>query len=183
MLRVHNAGTKPIPDMAVTICANSCKTSSAGTGVTVAAFGQLQQQPGIANPSRPVWIIDRPPGPCGYSCKSGGPGSWVTAYSNTWAIGRGVPPGATKTFQWKVTAVAPGTHVVAWQVAAGLNGKAHAVPANATTVPGGCVAQTPLRQLPAGPRRCRLSGTLRVQVTTAPQQSYVNDAGQVVTKP
>ena len=87
---------------------------------------------GLAHPSRPVWVVDRPPGPCDSGCSanssagSGRPGGAVTAYSNTWALGR-ARAGHTAKFDWAVTAVAPGHHVVAWEVAAGLNGKAKAV--------------------------------------------------------
>ena len=49
-------------------------------------------QPGLANPSRPIWIVDRPPGrvqrvPAQLPDGSGSPGGAVTAYSNTWALG------------------------------------------------------------------------------------------------
>ena len=47
------------------------------------------------------------------SCNQGGSGGAVTAYSNTWALGR-LAPGATARFVWRVTAVSPGTHVVAY---------------------------------------------------------------------
>jgi len=62
-------------------------------------------------------------------------------------------------FDWKVTAVAPGRHVVAWEVAAGLNGKARAVAANGSV-----------------PR-----GTFAVDVANKPAQSYVNNSGAVVS--
>ena len=52
-----------------------------------------------------------------------------------------------------------GKHVVAWQVAAGLNGKAKAVLSNGSA-----------------PR-----GTFAVNVEPAPAQSYVNNNGQIVT--
>ena len=67
-------------------------------------------------------------------------------------------PGATATFVWAVTAVKPGTHLVQYRVAAGLNGKAKAVLA------GG---EPPV-------------GTFKVNVTSVPQQSFVNNNGQVV---
>ena len=58
-----------------------------------------------------------------------------------------------------MTAVAPGRHVVAWEVAAGLNGKAKAVLQS-----GG---------LP--------HGTFVVTIHNAPSESYVNNNGQIVT--
>ena len=53
-----------------------------------------------------------------------------------------------------------GKHVVAWEVAAGLNGKAKAILSNGS----------------------RPHGTFAVNVNQAPAQSYVNNNGQIVTK-
>ncbi len=157
---VRNAGHKTIPNVAVSICNVTCSaTAGSGEGTSAAAFAQNLDQPYLANPSRPVWIIDRPPGPCEYSCRNGGQGAWVTAYSNTWAAGS-LKPGHSARFDWGVTAVAPGQHVVAWEVAAGLNGKAKAV------LTGGG----------------RPQGTFQVHITRVPQRSYVNNNGQVVTQ-
>jgi hypothetical protein len=96
-IAVKNSDTRTIPDVAV----------------TVDSFSMRSQQPGLADPSRAVWIVDQPP--------VGG----TTAYTNTWALGR-LAPGQTRTFTWKVTAIQPGTHTVKYRVAAGLNGKARA---------------------------------------------------------
>ncbi len=149
---VRNTGTKTIPDLAVTI-------TDPHYGTAVQAFGEYVNMPGLASHSRPVWIIDRAPEPggCGYSCQTGGPGGAVTAYSNTWALGA-LRPGATARFDWAVTAVAPGTHVIRYEIAAGLNGKAKARTATGT--------------IPAG--------TFTVVISHAPQQSYVTNSGQIV---
>jgi hypothetical protein len=160
VIKVVNAGTRTIPDIAVTICNLTCVYNPQredGTGTAVQAFGQDLGMPYLANPSRPVWIVDRPPGSCGYSCRSGGPGSAVTAYTNTWALGQ-LKPGQTAIFDWGVTAVKSGMHVVAWAIAAGLNGKARAVLSN-----GGVPA-----------------GSFRVRIRSAPRQAYVNNSGQIV---
>jgi hypothetical protein len=157
--------TKTIPDVAVTICNTTCSYSPAalrrGWGTSVQAFGQKLDMPGLANDSRPVWIVNQAPNPhniCTYSCQQGGPGGAVTAYSNTWALGE-LKPNASATFVWKLTAVSPGVHIVAWQVAAGLNGKAKAI-----TVGG------------VQPR-----GKFVIHVARAPARSYVNNNGQVVS--
>jgi hypothetical protein len=150
VIAVRNTGQKTIPDIAVTI-------TDPPYGTTVQAFGRYVSQPGLASHSRPVWIVDRPPGPCTFSCLSGGPGGAVTAYSNTWALGR-LAPGQTATFVWGVTAVVAGTHVIRYEVAAGLNGKAKA------RLSGGAIP----------------TGTFKVKVTQQPQQSYVNNKGQIV---
>lgn len=152
VIAVRNSGNHTIPNVAVTIT-----NPQYGTGVQ--AFAQYLNQPGLASHSRPVWIIDRAPEPggCAYSCQQGGAGGAVTAYANTWALGA-LAPGHTATFNWAVTAIAPGTHVVQYEVAAGLNGKAKA------RVAGGGI-----------PR-----GTFTVRILKAPQQSYVTGSGQVV---
>lgn len=156
---VRNTGRRAIPDLAVTICNISCSaTQQTGAGTGSSAFSEISHQPDLANPSRPIWIVDRPPGRCGYSCQSGGPGAAVTAYANTWAVGR-LQPGATATFDWGVTAIKPGRHVVSYQVAAGLNGKARAVLQNG-----------------ASP-----TGKFRVTITDQPQASYVGAGGQIIT--
>jgi hypothetical protein len=161
VLSIRNAGSKMIPNVAVTICNVTCAyPAPAGEGTDAQAFAKDSTQPFLANPSRPIWIVDRPPGQCTYSCLAGGPGGAVTAYSNTWALGA-LRPGATATFAWGVTAVTPGKHVVAWQVAAGLNGNAKAVLADGS-VP---------------------HGTFTVLIRSAPAQTHVNDAGQVVPGP
>jgi hypothetical protein len=159
VIKIRNTGNKTIPDLAITICNTSCQQpAQPGTGSGTEAFAELAAQPGLANPSRPVWIVDRPPGVCAYSCRSGGAGSDVTAYTNTWASG-GLRPGATATFDFGVTAVVPGTHVVAYEVAAGLNGKAKAV-----TSGGG-----------------KVGGVFHVNISKVPQRSFVNDRGQIVS--
>jgi hypothetical protein len=152
---VRNPGPKTIPNVAITI-------TDANYNTTAQAFGYRSDQPYLANPSRPVWIVDQGPGAsaCQFSCQAGGGGGAVTAYSNTWALGSLVP-GRTATFTWHVTAVKPGTHVVHYRVAAGLNGNAVA------ELAGG---QTP-------------QGTFVVTVRQAPQQAYVTNSGKVVVTP
>jgi hypothetical protein len=162
-ITVVNRDQKTIPDLAVTI-------TDGDLGTSAQAFAELSTQSGLANPSKPVWIVDRGPDPVqrpcpanfnpqtytgpDYSACSGGPGGAVTAYSNTWAMGS-VPAGESRTFDWTVTAVKAGRHVVNWQVFAGLNGKAKA-------------------------QGTKTKGSFTVRVVGTPQQSYVNDAGQVV---
>jgi hypothetical protein len=160
VIEVRNSGRKAIPNVAVTICNVTCAyPAPKGEGSSSQAFAASIDQSYLANPSRPLWIIDRGPGTCGYSCQNGGQGAAVTAYANTWALGR-LAPGKTARFDWTVTAVQSGKHVVAWQVAAGLNGKAKAVLSNGSAP----------------------HGTFAVDVGHAPAQSYVNNNGQIVTK-
>jgi hypothetical protein len=161
VITVHNADTKTIPDVAVTVTTDGYNTSAQAFGVRIADSAQQAQQ-GLASASRPVWIVDEPPNPhgCQYSCASGGAGGAVTAYANTWALGA-LPPGHSVTFRWAVTAVKAGTHVLHWRVAAGLNGKA--------------IAQLANNNPP--------EGSFQVAIKAAPAQAYVNNQGQVVTTP
>jgi hypothetical protein len=163
IIAVRNTGTKTIPNVAVTICNISCTYPTSVSGGTAAqAFSQDLNAKYLANASRPIWIVDRPPGSCrgvsGYSCLNGGQGAAVTAYSNTWALGQ-LAPGKIALFRWTVTAVSPGRHIVAWAIAAGLNGKAKAVLAS-----GGVP-----------------HGQFAVNITSKPAQTYVNNSGQIVT--
>jgi hypothetical protein len=159
VIAVRNTGHKTIPNVAVSICNVTCSPHAPqGEGSSAAAFSANLNQQYLANPSRPIWIVNQGPGPCGFSCENGGQGAGVTAYSNTWALGS-LKPGKSVRFDWSVTAVSPGHHVVAWQVAAGLNGKAKAVLGDGS--------------MP--------EGTFSVHVTTAPQQSYVNNQGRIVS--
>jgi hypothetical protein len=159
VITVRNSGTKAIPNLAVTLCNVTCGyPAPQGQGSSSGAFSANIDQQQLANPSRPNWIIDKPPGKCGYSCQNGGQGAYVTAYANTWALGRSLPAGQSASFVWAVTAVKPGSHVVAWQVAAGLNGNAKAVLANGTKPHGAFV----------------------VHISSKPPQTYVNNKGQIV---
>jgi hypothetical protein len=154
VIEVRNVGHRTIPDIAVTI-------TDPRRGTAIQAFGQSYSETGLANHSRPVWIVDRPPEPngkCGYSCRAGGPGGAVTAYSDTWAMGR-LAPGQVARFDWGVTAVATGHHSIRYEVAAGLNGKAKA------RLSGGGLPW----------------GVFNVNISNRPAQAYVNNQGQIVT--
>ncbi len=100
-IRVRNADTRTVPNLAV----------------TVKGFARRSDQAGLADPTRPVWILDD------------GPRGGTTAYTNTWALGR-LAPGRTKTFEWRATPVVPSRggrpFRLEWRVAAGLDGKAKA---------------------------------------------------------
>ena len=97
-MTVRNTGRDTVPNVAV----------------SVDSFSDDSQQPGLADPRRPVWIVNI------------GPRGGETAYVSTWALGA-LRPGESRTFVWRVTPVVAGQHTVHWRVAAGLNGKAHAV--------------------------------------------------------
>lgn len=107
-VRVRNAGAGTLPDVALTV-----KTRSRHPGGGWSAFGQAQDDVRLADPDRPVWIVDS------------GPRGGDTAYASTWALGR-LPPDRARTFAFRVTAVQPGRYVVAYEVSPGLSGRARA---------------------------------------------------------
>jgi hypothetical protein len=174
VLKVTNTGRKAIPNVSVTICNVTCRyPAPAGEGTSVAAFAtcvgppgvaclQAAQSQGVASRSRPVWVIERPPGSCsgasGYSCQNGGAGAAAADESNTWQRGAPLKPGGTAVFDWKVAAVKPGSYTVAWVVSGDLYGNAKTVLSNGSI-----------------PR-----GSLPVTIARTPAETYVNDAGQIV---
>ena len=129
VITVRNTGHRALPDVAVTICERSCAPSErANRGTAAQAFGyDITQAANTADPSRPLWIVDRGPGACHFQCNApGGAGGGVTADTNTWALGR-LAPGRSVRFRWALTPVMAGRHVVAWQVDGNLTGTARAV--------------------------------------------------------
>jgi hypothetical protein len=161
VIAVHNTGHRALPNVAVTICNTTCSyRARRGEGTTAQAFSyDIGRAPNLANPSRPIWIVQQAPGKCGYSCRNLGPGAAVTAYSNTWALGR-LAAGRTVRFVWTVTPVKSGRFTVAWQVAAALSGQNRAV------LGGGKPAR----------------GTLLANVSTKPPQYVVQPNGKITTK-
>ncbi len=98
IITVKNVDTKTIPNVAV----------------TVKSFDQTRNDPSLADPRRPQFVVNT------------GPSGGDTAYVGTSALGP-LKPGDTKTFKWDVTAVVAGKYTLKYAVAAGLNGKARAV--------------------------------------------------------
>jgi hypothetical protein len=112
VIKVRNAGNKTIPDMAV----------------TVNGFDTRVKNPELADPNRPIFVINgKPENIAGLpEAKEAAPNGGETAFLDTWALGP-VKAGAEKTFKWTVTAVKAGPFRIRYRVAAGLNGKAKAV--------------------------------------------------------
>ncbi len=137
-VRVRNADTKEIPNVALTV-----ETQSRQPGGAPSAFGQSVDDPRLADNERPVWIVDS------------GPEGGDTAYTNTWALGR-LRPGQTRTFEWKVTAVEPGSYTIDYEVAPGLDGRA---------------------KLASGSKR---GGSFKVRISDDPVDARVGDNGEVI---
>lgn len=137
-IRVRNADSKAAPNVAVTV-ETAPKTAGQGTS----AFGQREDDSRLSDPDRPVWVVDQ------------GPVGGDSAATNTWALG-GLKAGETKEFRWKVTAVEPGSYVVRYRIAPGLQGRA---------------------RLAAG---ARTNGSFRVRIDDKPVPARVDDNGNVV---
>jgi hypothetical protein len=111
VIEVRNTGDRPVPNI----------------GVTVDGFDERKDDPDLADPSRPVFVINGVPKEIGGFPESqeAAPRGCETAYVNTWACGR-LKPGDTRTFRWSVTAVEAGPDRIRYEVNAGLDGKAKA---------------------------------------------------------
>jgi hypothetical protein len=150
VLGVENTGEETVPELAFEVFTDD--------GVADGSFDIRSDQPGLANPNRPVWVLenkfpreaDAPP-PKGLS-----PG--LRAQTNTYGFGP-LEPGEEKEIVWRVTPVQAGTYTLNYQVAAGLDGNAKAV-----TEDGG-----------------EVKGEFVVTITDKPPRARVNDAGEVVT--
>jgi hypothetical protein len=152
-ITVNNAGGKSIPNIAVTI-------EGADGAAPAQAFGANDPQVGLADTSRPIWIVDR------------GPHGGDTAYVNTWTLGR-LRPHQEATFTWYVTPTVAGTHTVRYRVAAGLNGKAKAQLAG-----GGAPAGTFTVAVSAKPAGVKVSPN--GDVTSSPPSSKAQPPGYPV---
>jgi hypothetical protein len=148
-LGIENTGDETIPNLAVTIFTDD---GAAGS------FSIREDNPALANPNRPVWILENKfpriegdPAPEGSS-----PGT--VAQTNTFGFGE-LPAGERMELIWKLTPVKSGTYTVNYELAAGLYGKAKAVDSSG-----------------AQPK-----GKFLVTITDRPPQARVNDAGEVET--
>jgi hypothetical protein len=131
VITVRNAGDRAIPNVAV----------------TVDGFDLRKDDPNLADPSRPAFVINGKPKQIGGfpESKEAAPEGCDTAYVNTWACGR-LKAGAEKSFEWSVTAVHAGTYKIKYTIAAGLDGKARAVDASGNRPTGvftGTIDNTP----------------------------------------
>jgi hypothetical protein len=155
VLGIRNTGRTALPDLAVTI--HTGETQANGS------FNIRLDQPNLANPSRPVWILEN-----NYPKLLGGdvtlanvdkapPAGAAAAQTNTFQFGR-VKPGASKHIDWRVTPAMGGTYTVHYQIAAGLQGKAKAV-----TPDGGPV-----------------NGEFVSKIATKPPQTCVSPSGKIL---
>ena len=156
-LGVTNAGEEQIPNLAVTIWVGDEKAGG--------PFDVRSDQPGLADPSRPVWILESgfpkvvAPRFEAKDIEKAPTAGAETAQTDTFAFGP-LEPGAGKDMVWRVTPVVAGTWTIHYELAAGLNGKAKAVSGD------------------GGPAE----GEFVVKISDKPPRATVNGSGQVVIR-
>jgi hypothetical protein len=110
-LDVENAGTETVPDIATTLD----------------SLNYASKYPELAARQRPVWVIERGPGPVSKTNVNTQevsiPGGAQTANVNTWALGP-LAPGHVATFAWHVVPVKSGVHVLHFAITPSLGPKA-----------------------------------------------------------
>lgn len=124
-------------DLVITVKNAEADESIPNIAVTVRGFDVKLDNDTLADPKRPVFVINGVPKDIGTfpESKEASPEGGETAYVDTWALGP-LKAGEEKTFKWNVTAVRPGPYRLRYRVAAGLDGKANAVGANGTAPSG-----------------------------------------------
>jgi hypothetical protein len=140
-LGIKNAGTETIPDLAVTIYTGKIKAGVKATGTGQGSFNIRLNNPALADPNRPVWILENNyPKVLGNGVNKENvheaPRAGAeAAQTDTFQFGE-LPAGETKDIIWHVTPVVAGTYTVHYDVAAGLEGRAKAVTSNGGKVRG-----------------------------------------------
>jgi hypothetical protein len=163
-LGVRNAGKKTIPNLAITIWTGPIKAGVTSTGSGQGSFNIRENNPNLADPNRPVWILEQDypkllgPGVTTKNLDRQPPAGAQAAQTDTFQFGA-ISPGDTKAAVWRVTPIRAGTYTVHYQVSAGLEGNAKAV-----STSGGPV-----------------KGDFGVHISSKPPQTCVNSAGKVLT--
>ena len=158
---VRNAGTKAVPIVSVTV---KCPGQGAGENGGGGGFQYKTTQPGVADPQRPQFVVDkiptatpRPTGPLNLD-----PLERSSAFVDTYPLGK-LAPGRRALFTWDVTAVRAGPYRICWRVNAGLYGKAKATKAASSALP--------------------LAGVFRGDVSRKAPIAEVTPSGKVVEVP
>jgi hypothetical protein len=109
-IAMRNVSTQTVPTVAVTVDSLTYNSRYAA----------------LADPRRPIWVIERGPGaiavPPVESQEVSPPGGAQTAATKTWALGS-LPPRHTTRFVWKLVPVKAGTYTLHFAYAAGVSGK------------------------------------------------------------
>ncbi len=136
-LAFRNSGDETIPDLAVTIYTGDVKADG--------AFNVRSAQEGLADPNRPVWILENDfpkileQGDTAKDLATAPTAGAETSSTNTYAFGE-LEAGDEIHTVFRVTPVVAGTFTVHYEVAAGLDGNAKAVTDTGEPVEGEFVA-------------------------------------------
>jgi hypothetical protein len=136
-LAFENSGDETIPDLALTIYTGDEKADG--------AFNVRSAQEGLADPNRPVWILENDypkilePGTSPEDLDDAPTAGAETSSTNTYTFGE-LEPGDQVHTVFRVTPVVAGTFTVHYEVAAGLDGNARAVTDTGEPVEGEFVA-------------------------------------------
>jgi hypothetical protein len=134
---VRNAGSKEVPEISITVeCPGQKRAprsqgsggSPSGAGSQGGGFNYRTSFPGVADPSRPQFVVNTIPTrtPRNYDRGRLDPLERSSAYVSTFPLGALAPNREAK-FVWDVTAVKAGPYRICWKVNAGLDGKAKAI--------------------------------------------------------
>jgi hypothetical protein len=136
---VRNTGRRTLPALTVTFTVAG-KEGAAST----LPFGIRDPQPGLAQPTRPVWVLSAT-----YPRLAGSsePGGASTSNAKTFSFGP-LKPGATTDAVWKLSAVKAGRFTLLYRVDAGVSGTARAETTGGVA-PGGSFATDISAALPA----------------------------------
>ena len=150
---VRNAGDEDVPIISVTVECPGQKRgegeqedaersggsggSPSGAGSQGGGFNYRTTFPGVADPSRPQFVVNTIPTrtPRNYDRGRLDPLERSSAYVSTFPLGK-LAPNREARFVWDVTAVRAGPYKICWKVNAGLDGKAKAVPFQGTPIAG-----------------------------------------------
>jgi hypothetical protein len=151
-LSFTNEGEKKLPNLVV-----SFKVAGKQGATASLPFGIHEQQTGLANPTRPVWVLaEHFPKLAGSSEKGGA----ATSDPKTFAFGP-LKAGRTTSVVWKLSAVREGKYTLRYSVGAGLGGQTTARTKNG--VPPG--------------------GTFVAEISAETPNTEVTDSGEIVEIP
>ena len=151
-ITVRNPGSKEIPVISVTVECPGSKSGSqdedgeasggsggspSGSGSQGGGFNYRSAFPGVADPSRPQFVVNTIPTRTPRNDDRGrlDPLERSSSYVSTFPLGK-LAPNREVTFVWDVTAVKSGPYKICWKVNAGLDGKAKAVPHQGEPISG-----------------------------------------------
>lgn len=159
ILGVENTGEETIPELAFTIGTSDLDSSDDDDVTADGSFDIRLDDPSLANPNRPVWILENKyPREVGTPPPTGLSGGF-RAQTNTFGFGS-LEAGDEREIVWRVTPVQAGNYKLSYIVAAGLDGNARAVTAGGDEVKGDFV----------------------VTISDKAPSATVDDAGNVVTE-